>query len=202
MKIACRVALSGLFVLALQTCVWAQSSQPRATLVAVVDVPKVFESHPHFQSGRDAIQQQLKNAEAELARKQQELAKRSEALKNYNPGSPEYKRLEAELARLAADLQVQVRQAKKDLVQSEARQYYNTHVQILTAVERVANQNSIGLVLRFDSREIDPDNPQSVAQGVSRSVVFHRHLDITQLVVEELQRIALAQSPRENNPRR
>jgi len=61
-------------------------------------------------------------------------------------------------------------------------------------VHKVAEQYNISMVLRFDSTEIDPKNPQSVAQGISRSLIIQRNLDITQLVGNHLT-VATAQKP-------
>ena len=108
--------------------------------------------------------------------------------------------MESDIARQAADLQVQARQAKKDFLQREARQYFDSHQEIVTAVERVATRHNISLVLRYDSRPIDPTNPQSVAQGVSRPVVLQRNLDITQLVVEELGQVLHAKKDTPKSP--
>ncbi|MBM4094654.1 MAG: OmpH family outer membrane protein [Planctomycetes bacterium] len=197
-----RVVWSCLVTLACQTGLLAQSATaPQGTLVAVADIPKIFEASSQFASDRDAIQHQLKSVEEELAAVQKDLATRSQGLKDLNPDSPDYKRLEMELGRQAADLQVRVRQAKKDFLQREAGVYHDTYVKVLAAVERVATRHRIALVLRFDSREIDAADPQSVAQGVSRAVVFQRQLDITQLVVDELRSAATAAVER-NNPRR
>ena len=121
-------------------------------------------------------------------------------MSNFNPASPDYKRLESDIARQAADLQVQARQAKKEFLQRETREYFDSHQEIVTAVERVATRHNISLVLRYDSRPIDPTNPQSVAQGVSRPVVLQRNLDITQLVVDELGQVLHAKQDTPKSP--
>ncbi len=108
--------------------------------------------------------------------------------------------METDLARQVADLQVRARQAKKDYLQREAAQYYAVYNEITAAVLHVAERHNIGLVLRFDSGKIDSSNPQAVAQGINQSVVLQRNLDITQLVVSELQ-LAAANSPK-RTPRR
>ncbi len=174
----------------------AQTTPPAAAshLVAVVDLPKVFDGHPTFKTKLETIQQQLKQLEKEFESKQAELSSRGKQLSDLNPTSPDYKRLEAELARQMADLQIQARQAKKDFLQREALQYYTSYNEITSAVHRVAERHNIGLVLRFDSSDIDSSDPQAVAHGINRAVVVQRNLDITQLVVNELQ-LAAAKSP-------
>ena len=118
-----------------------------------------------------------------------------------DPASPDYCQLESDLARQAADLQVQARQVKKDLLQREALQYYASYNEILKTIERIAQQHGIGLVLRFDSRNMDPQDPQSVMQGMNPAVVLQRNLDITNMVIDEM-RTALAQSSSSRSLRR
>lgn len=179
----------------------AAASTPPATLVAVVDIAKVFESHPAFKASLDALKEQAKNADLDLESKQKNLSQRGQRLTELQATSPDYRKLEADLAREAADLQVQARQTKKELLQRESVQYYTSYNEILAAIERVAQRHSIALVLRFDSRAMDPDDPQSVMQGMNRAVVLQRNLDITNMVIEEL-RMALAQNSSSRAPRR
>ena len=168
---------------------------PAATLVAVVDIPKVFETHPNLKAGLESMQQQLKGIEADLEAKQKSIAQQGRQLADLDPASDDYRKLEADLARRGADLQVEARQTKKEFLQREAQHYYSSYNDILQATDHVAQRHGIGLVLRFDSRDINPDDPQSVVQGMNRAVVLQHNLDITQMVVEELQRILLARSP-------
>jgi Skp family chaperone for outer membrane proteins len=178
----------------------ATSAAP-STLVAVVDIARVFESHPTFKAHLSAVQEQAKNADQDMEGRKKNLAQRGQQLSELDSGSPDYRQLEADLARQVADLQVQSRQVKKDLLQREALQYYTTYNEILAAIDRIAQRHGIALVLRFDSRAIDPEDPQSVMQGMSRAVVLQRNLDITNMVIEELQ-TALAQSSSSRAPRR
>lgn len=178
----------------------ATSAAP-STLVAVVDIAKVFESHPTFKASLDALQQQAKNAELDMEGKKKSLTQRGQQLTELDSGSPDYRQLETDLARQAVDLQVQSRQVKKDLLQREALQYYTSYNEIVAAIERISQRHGIALVLRFDSRVMNPEDPQSVMQGMNRAVVLQRNLDITNMVIEEL-RTALAQSSSSRAPRR
>lgn len=171
------------------------TSTAQATLVAVVDIAKVFESHPTFKSQLESLQQQAKSADLDLETQKKGLSQQSQQLAELDPGSPDYLQLETNLARHSADLQVHVRQVKKDLLLREARQYFTSFTEIQQAVERVARKHGIGLVLRFDSRQMDPSDPQSVMQGMNRAVVLQRNLDITGLVIEELRLSVAVKSP-------
>jgi Skp family chaperone for outer membrane proteins len=177
------------------------TSTAQATLVAVVDIAKVFEAHPTFKSQLESLQQQAKSADLDLEAQKKDLSQQGQQLSELDPGSPDYLQLETNLARHSADLQVHVRQVKKDLLLREARQYFTSFTEIQQAVERVARKHGIGLVLRFDSRAMDPSDPQSVMQGMNRAVVLQRNLDITGLVIEEL-RLSVAVKATPGTPRR
>ena len=177
------------------------TSAAPSTLVAVVDIVKVFESHPAFKASLDALQQQAKNADLDMEGKKKSLTQRSQQLSELDSGSPDYRQLEADLARQAADLQVQSRQVKKDLLQRETLHYYTSYNEILAVIDRISQRHGIALVLRFDGRAMNPDDPQSVMQGMNRAVVLQRNLEITNMVIEELQ-TALAQSSSSRAPRR
>lgn len=206
MKRFVRLALwSGCILVLTSTVGRAQTpgatSTAQATLVAVVDIAKVFEAHPTFKSQLESLQQQAKSADLDLEAQKKDLSQQGQQLAELDPGSPDYLQLETNLARHSADLQVHVRQVKKDLLLREARQYFTSFAEIQQAVERVARKHGIGLVLRFDSRAMDPSDPQSVMQGMNRAVVLQRNLDITGLVIEEL-RLSVAVKATPSAPRR
>ena len=48
--------------------------------------------------------------------------------------------------------------------------------------------NGIELVLRYSAEPMDPQNRQSILQGVNRPLVYHRDLDITGEVLDRLNR--------------
>ena len=78
------------------------------------------------------------------------------------------------------------RQTESELLNREARVYYDTYREMQTVVKALAEANGLSLVLRFDSESIDPNNRNEVIKGVNRAVVFHRKLDLTAMVSAEL----------------
>lgn len=184
-----------------QSTVPARPISP-STLVAVVDIPRVFENHSRFKADMDGIEKQLKNLEREFESKRTELEARSKQLKDLNPTSDDYRRLESEIARAVADLQVQARQVKKQYTQREARLYFDAYNEILAAVNKVAADYSISLVLRYDNTKMDPENPQSVMIGMSRTILVHRNIDITDNVIQELPRAIALRNNQGRAPRR
>ena len=205
-KFAC-LAVGGLLVASLlSSTARAQSptsvSQPTSTLVALVDLQEVFDSHLSFKAKREELQEQLRAADRDLAAKRKQIDERSLELRELNPSSSDYMKREKQLAQQMADLQVQAHQTKKQFMQREALHYFAAYNEIVSAVSQVADQYGIALVLRFDSAAIDPSQPSAVAHGMSRTVVVQRNLDITQPVVNALQVILASRSDQQNTPRR
>ena len=94
--------------------------------------------------------------------------------------------MEADLEQQHTHLRTTTRQAESELLNREARVYFDTYREMQTVVEAIAQANGLSLVLRFDSESVDPNNRNEVIKGVNRAVVFHRQLDLTKLVSEEL----------------
>ncbi len=63
----------------------APAAAALANLVAVVDLPKVFEGHPTFKSNLQVLQQQVKQIEKEFEAKQTELSGLSKQLSDLSP---------------------------------------------------------------------------------------------------------------------
>ncbi len=187
MKVSSLALVSLIVVASLSSNALAQQTRtPSGTLVAVVDLGSIFDVHPQFKANMEALQQKARDLQSQLAAEQKDLGTRSKGLRELDSSSSEYRKLESELAQRLADLQVQARQHQKEVVEQEARQYYETYNELLASIQRVASTYGIGLVLRFDSRAIDPNSPQSIAMGMNRDVVYQRSLDITPLILKDL----------------
>lgn len=155
-------------------------------LVAVLDVAKVFKNNQSFDSQLKSIKAQADKLREEITKQQESLKTRAQQLTNYEVGSADRNQLEGQLAQEQAAMQTKARQAEADLLNREARIYYDTYQQMQKVVESIAAQNNISLVLRFDSEQIDSSNRAEVIKGVNRSVIFHRRLDLTNMVSEAL----------------
>ncbi len=174
----------------------AQSSS--GTLAAVMDMQKVLDKHPQLQAKLKSIQDEYKAFQQQTIETQKRLRQQVQQLKELKPNSPERKRLEGELAQKDSSMAVDVRLKQKEFLTREAQAHYQAYVDVMAAVERVATRHSIGMVLRYDSKKIDPDQGQSILRGISRNVIYQRQLDITDLVVQELH--STARQPAAGNP--
>ncbi|QDU96672.1 OmpH family outer membrane protein [Lignipirellula cremea] len=163
------------------------ASAQNAGVVAVIDVGKVFKNHPVFKARMDAVKQTVTDYEGVINQRREALNAQKKKQDEYNSDSPEYKRIEQALAHDIADIQVQNNMKRKEILVQETRIYYETYKEINDEIGKIASQFNIALVLNYDSTLPDPDDRASVQRGVSNPVVFQRNLDLTALVIKNLQ---------------
>jgi Skp family chaperone for outer membrane proteins len=199
--VATAVCFAGLIALLAR----AQAPPPRAaqavgpgTRVAVVDIGYIFKNHNNFKNLMEGMKKDVTAFEAELRKRGDEIRRNQEKLKGnelYKPGTPEYKRLEEEVADKQAKLQADTQLKRKEFLEREAKIYHRVYEEITREIGAFADRHRIDLVVRFNSQKIDPDNRQSVLEGVNRAVVFQRKLNITYSIVDALNRRSGAATP-------
>ena len=162
------------------------------TSVVVIDIANIFKNHIRFNEKMKEIKAEIDAFEAQIRGEQTKFNQKRESLAQFNPSSPEYKKLEEELARMQSEVQVQVGLKRKSFLEQEAKEYYKTYKEIEQSVAVFAQQNRIGLVLRFNGEEMKADSRESVLQGVNKAVVYHDRLDITEWILKDLNRGAIA----------
>ena len=155
-------------------------------LVVVLDVAKVFKDNQTFESKMAAIKAEADGLKTQIEDQQKAIQAEAQQLAAFEVGSSERNQLEAKLEQQQTTLRTKARQAEADLLTREAKIYYDTYQQMQQIVGSIAEQNGISLVIRFDSEEIDPLNRAEVIKGVNRAVVFHRQLDLTNMVIKTM----------------
>lgn len=199
----------GFVALGLSATAFGQGAAPKApaatgaapaksgTLVALVDIGHVFKNHPRVKQQVEAMKADLGDYEKEVVASRQDLSKQREKMLKFAVGSPEYKQVEEQIAHNVSDLQVRDQLKKKEVLEREAKIYYDAYNEVLDHVSRLSNEYGISLVIRFDSQPIEPTDRNSVQAGVNRNVVFQRNLDLTPMVLERLgASAATAEAPR------
>jgi Skp family chaperone for outer membrane proteins len=158
------------------------------TAVAVIDINYIFKNHERFKAAMEDIKTDIEGFEAHLRDERNKITAKAEQLKTIPAGSAEYKQLEEEVASLHTQLQLETGRKRKDILDREARVYFNAYQEIVQRVAMFANRYGIGLVLRFSSEEMDPTKRESVLAAVNRAVVFQQNLNITNDILQELNR--------------
>ena len=177
--------------------VTAQTNPPstgksmEGTRVAVIDIGKVFKQHQGFTQAMEAMKQEVQRSQNDLQERAKEIQKLTEQLKMYKADSVEAKQVEAQILEKQAEGQLAATKKKKELLDREAKLYYEIYEEIKQEVDSFMQQYGIALVLRFNSDAIDVKNRPAVLEYVNRPVVMERRIDITRQIVE---RIASRQS--------
>lgn len=170
----------------------AQAVSPSANAsrfgIAVVDVNYVFKNYAQFKSAMEGIKGDIEKAEVTLKSTREAIQAKEEQAKQYQPSSPEYKQLDEEVARLKADFNIKAGRTRKDFQEREAKVYYQTFLQVSQTVQYYAQQNNIGLVLRFNGDKINPERPEEILKAINKPVVSQNNIDITPDILALLNR--------------
>lgn len=155
------------------------------TSVTVIDIPYIFKGHNRFKADMENFKKDVEAFEAWARNEQTALTKvRDDILTKYRPNSDEFKAEEERLAKLTSDLQIKMNVKKREMLEKEAKIYYDTYNEIIAAVTRFCETNRISLVLRFSGDDIDANDRNSILQGVNRAVVYQRNLDISDMILK------------------
>ena len=153
--------------------------------VAIVDVGKVFKSHPHFSQQLEQLRLEAENFQKESIELRRQMMAKSEQLKILIPGTDDYKAKESALAQELAALEVEQQQKMRVLMQREAKLHFDTYNEVKSIINRFCEQQGIRLVLRHSQLELDPENPNSIMQEVNSPVVFYEpDRDITGAILQ------------------
>lgn len=166
--------------------------QTGGTRVAVIDIPYILKSYGPFKSQRDQFKKDRDGLRRWAATETEKIRGEMSKLQQYKTGSPDYKQTEERIAEMQLRLRLDGAKREKALIEKETQAYYETYKQIERVVADFAFRNQIGLVLRFNREDIDPANNNSIMQGINRLVVFQNRLDITDIVLEALPRVDVA----------
>lgn len=172
------------------------ASGPR---MALLDVSRIFKNHQRFKGMMEDMKADVERAEAQVKSEKEAISKMAERLPEFRKGTQEYKQMEEDLARRQADLAVQVNLQKNEFLQREAKIYHNVYQEIWQATDYFCKQNRIDMVLRFNGEPVDIERPDSVLTFINKPVVWYdRGLDITDSILQEVNRMAVNPRPADN----
>jgi Skp family chaperone for outer membrane proteins len=163
-----------------------QAQEGGSAVVAVLDVAKVFERNNVFNQRMEAIKKEAEDFKASMESEQNSIRSDAERLGEFTPDSREYRDLESQLEQRTLELRTRARQTNTDMLNREAKIYFDTYTQMQAVLASISQEYNIGLVIRFDSGPIDASNRGEVVKGVNRNVVFQKNLDLTTMVIERM----------------
>ena len=152
-------------------------------IVAVLDVAKVFKVNQGFDSAMKQIKKDAESLKSQIQQKQEAIKAEAMQISQYEAGTPERNEMEAKVEQKQAGLRTSARQAEADLLNSEAKVYYDTYSKLQTVVGELAAKHGIALVVRYDGAAVDPSVRPDVIKAVNRSVVYYRDIDLTKMVI-------------------
>ena len=187
------VAVSFLFVA--PTALLAQGAAQPGTRIAVVDISYIFKNHPGFKQKMEQMKTEVQAFEETLRGRGEQIKAISEEMKAFKASSPEYKAKEAQILKIQADGQAAAALKKKHFLEEESQIYYSTYNEVVSIIREFSLKHGIGLVVRFNSEDIDQEKRESVLEGINRAVVFQHRLNITTLILDSINRNAVAAKP-------
>ena len=152
----------------------------------MLDVAKVFKVNKNFDSEMKNIKTQAESLKSQIQQQQEVIKAEAMKISQYEAGSSERNKMEADVEQKQAGLRTSARQAEADLLNREARVYYDTYMSMQKVVGDIAAKHNISLVVRYDGGRVDPASRPEVIKAVNRSVVFHRDIDLTNMVIEAM----------------
>jgi outer membrane protein len=185
-------------------CSLARAQAPRpavAPTVAIIDINRIFKEHVRFKGMTEQMKVDVEAAEAQVKGENEELQRLAGSIKDYKAGTPEYKALDTDLTTRNAQLTARIRTQRTEFQQREAQMMYTVYREIVDEVKRFAEHNGINLVLRFNAEAPDASVPQEVLRELNKDVVYYNaQIDVTQYVLDSLNRRGGVASPAPVNP--
>jgi len=180
-------------VLSFTSSVVAQQQNPAGVNssrfnIAVVDVSYIFKNYQQFRASMESMKNEMTSAEGELKAERGQVQAREEQRASYKVGTPEFKKIDEEIARLKAEFNLKAGRIRKDFLEREAKVYYQTYLEVSKIVKYYAQQHDIGLVLRFNGDQVDPNRRESVLRAINDPIVHQNNIDITPDVLALLNR--------------
>jgi Skp family chaperone for outer membrane proteins len=147
--------------------------------IGVVDISFVFKNYPQFTSQIETLKKEMEAADGQLKADHDRIASLEERRNTLKPGSEEFKQLDEQLAQQKAQFSIKQGTIRRDFLEREAKIYYQTYTAVSDAVKHYAQQANIGMVLRFNGDQIDPNQREDVMRAIMQPIVYQNSVDIT-----------------------
>ena len=159
--------------------------------LAVIDVGLVFEKHVRFKQQMDALKVDIEQADKGFKAQADDMNRGIEQLKTLKPDDPDYRRRETELAKQRVDFESAKQAKNKEIMDRQSKIYLRTYQEVEDAVKQISVRYNIALVIRFNSKPIDSNDPQEILRGIQRPLVYvDTRYDMTGAVTDSLNRSA------------
>ena len=162
--------------------------RPTGTLVAVVDLKRVFEQCPPHQQALEAIKNQIQTFEREIQNERKAIAEMNQQVREFKQGSDRYRRIEEQAAKRTVALKLRISMKRRDVQDREAKVFYATYTDAMQHIKSFCQRSGVQMVMSYDSTNIDPADRRSVLNGMNRSMLYQTGLDITDHIITQMRR--------------
>lgn len=178
----------------------AQALQHQPTSTAVVDMDFILDNHPTFTAQVEAYKAEYQKTMEDFEARRKDLTQKAEQLTSaLTSDSPEFKKQQEALAMQDSKMRIDAVNKEKELTEKRAKLMLDTYNQIVERVAGAAQYYKYDLVVRYSRRQVsqmNPKNPQTVAIGADREVIyFNPNYDLTDTVIAMLKRDIPAAAP-------
>jgi outer membrane protein len=153
----------------------AAPSQPHK--VALIDMAYVFKNYKKFEMLREDLKSKITASEEEAKSLALELQQLQKDMKNFQEGSAEFAAREKTLTQKSLEFETFRKGLQREFLKEESQIYHTVYMEVADAVAKYASFYKYTLVMRFNSEDLETDNPQKLIEGMNRQVVYHRPED-------------------------
>ena len=169
-------------------------------LVALVDFDRLLMNYVRSKYIRDQIRKDREAAETQIRNESKEVEKEKEKLREFKPGTPQFKAMEEQLAQKVNEINFRVKVLQRDFQEREQKALYQLYTEITEEVKRFADAKGIVLVMPYSSEPVDPNVPETMQRQMNKSFVYLNGPDVTEPILQELNRRAVHVAPRAGGP--
>jgi Skp family chaperone for outer membrane proteins len=197
------ITVVGLIALASVSQILAQrtgAAPAPANGIAVVDLRVVVRDSEKIRQAKEELKAEAQAKEESLKKERERGNQLTEKLRSMPKGTPEWKQLERDVLKLRADFELHGARADRELRETEMKVMFALLHDVNEALKRYSQANGVQLVLGKDATPPDLNDPQVVAQEITKRIVYQRGADITPAISEAINRRGPGNPATSRNP--
>lgn len=170
------------------------------TKTVLVDMSAVAQNSTRLKQSMDALRAEYM-AKGEALKKEGEQGNRmTEEARKLPAGSPQRKEMEQKVLKLRADFELHGKKVNDETRERETKIVYSMLQELKEELARHAQANGEQLILRYDPTPPDLTNARAILAEIQKPIVYQRGNEITQPVLEAMNRRAPAAAPTARAP--
>ena len=159
---------------------------------ALVDMSGVVQNSTRLKQEMDKLKAQYQAKAEELKKESERGNKLTEDARKLPANSPERKDAEQKVLKLRADFELHGKRINDDTREQEAKIVFGMLRDLQDELTRHAQANGEQLILRYDRTPADLNSSQAILAEIQKPIVYQRGMEITQPIVDALNRRAPA----------